>query len=93
MILGVYNTYISAISIVNMSVIFPMIIGIIIGSFVLMKIVKVLLTNFHSQTMFGIIGFSIGSLLVLYPNYSFNIESLISIILLFLGFIIGKNIK
>lgn len=93
MILGVYNTYISAVSIVNMSVIFPMIIGIIIGSFVLMKIVKVLLTNFHSQTMFGIIGFSIGSLLVLYPNYSFNIESLISIILLFLGFIIGKNIK
>lgn len=93
MILGVYNTYLSAVSIVNMNVIFPMIIGVIIGSFILMKIVKLLLTNFHSQTMFGIIGFSLGSIFILYPSYCFNLTSFISIIILALGFIIGKNIK
>lgn len=93
MILGVYNTYISAVSIVNMNVILPMIIGVIIGSIFLMKLIKILLINFHTKTMLGIIGFSIGSLLILYPNYSFNIESLISIVLLILGLIIGKNIK
>lgn len=93
MILGIYNTYLSAVSIVNMNVIFPMIIGVTVGSLILMKVIKKLLTYFHSQTMFGIIGFSLGSLLILYPTYSLNIESLISIIILILGFLVGKNIK
>lgn len=93
MILGVYNIYLSAVSIVNMNVITPILIGVIVGSLMLMKIVKVLLDKFHMQTMFGIIGFSLGSILILYPSYSFNLTSLISIIILALGFIIGKNIK
>ena len=36
--------------------------------------------------MFGIIGFSLGSVLILFPGYSFNLESIIGLILLcFLG--------
>ena len=92
MILGVYNTYLSAVSIVNMNVITPMLIGVIIGSLIFMKIIKILLNKFHFQTIMGIIGFSLGSLLILYPTYSLNIESLISIIILILGFLVGKNI-
>ena len=93
MLLGVYSTYLSAISVVNMTVIFPMIIGAGIGSIIFMKIIQKLLNKYHLQTLFGIIGFSLGSILILYPGYSFTLESLISIILLLLGFIIGKNIK
>lgn len=93
MLLGVYNTYLSAISVVNMNVLFPMMLGAGIGSIIFMKIIQSLLNKYHSQTIFGIIGFSLGSVLILYPGYSFNLESIISIILLFLGFIIGKNIK
>lgn len=92
MLLGVYSTYLSAISMVNMNVLFPMVIGIGIGSILFMKLIQFLLNKFHSQTMFGIIGFSLGSVLILYPTYSFNLESLIGIILLVLGFVIGKNI-
>lgn len=93
MLLGVYSTYLSAISVVNMNVLFPMMIGAGIGSIIFMKIIQKLLNKYHSQAMFGIIGFSLGSVLILYPGYSLNLESLISIILLILGFIIGKNIK
>ena len=93
MLLGVYPTYLSALSIVNMNVLLPMMIGAGIGSIIFMKIIQKLLNKYHSQTIFGIIGFSLGSILILYPGYSFNLESLISIILLILGFIIGKNIK
>lgn len=93
MLLGVYSTYLSAISIINMNVLFPMMLGAVIGCIIFMKIIQKLLNKYHSQTIFGIIGFSLGSVLILYPEYSFNLESLISIILLFLGFIIGKNIK
>lgn len=93
MLLGVYNTYLSALTVVNMNVIFPMLIGIGIGSIIFMKIIQILLNKFHSQTISGIIGFSLGSVLILFPGYSFNLESFIGIILLYLGFIIGKSIK
>lgn len=93
MLIGVYNTYISAVSIVNMNVIFPMIIGVIIGSIILMKIIKILLDKFHLQTISGIIGFSLGSIFILYPTYHFDLISFISILLLVLGFFVGKGIK
>lgn len=93
MILGVYNTYLSAVSIVNMNVIFPMLIGVIIGSLIFMKLIQILLNKFHSQTMFGIIGFSLGSILILCPTYTFNLSSFVGILLFILGFIIGKSIK
>lgn len=93
MLLGVYSTYLSALSVVNMTVLFPMMIGTGIGSIIFMKVIQKLLNKYHAQTLFGIIGFSLGSVLILYPGYSFSLESLISIILLILGFVIGKNIK
>ena len=93
MLLGVYSTYLTAVSVVNMTVLFPMMIGAGIGSIIFMKIIQKLLNKYHSQTLFGIIGFSLGSILILYPGYSINLKSLISIILLIFGFIIGENIK
>lgn len=93
MILGVYNIYLSAVSIVNMNVIFPMIIGVIIGSLIFIKLIKLLLDRFHIQTLFGIIGFSLGSIFILYPTYHLDLISIVSIFILIFGFIIGKNIK
>lgn len=93
MLLGVYSTYLSAVSVVNMSVLFPMMLGVGIGSIIFMKIIQKLLNKYHSETIFGIIGFSLGSVFILYPGYYFNLESIVSIIILILGFIIGKSIK
>ena len=70
-----------------------MIIGVSIGSIIFMKIIQYLLNKYHTQNMFGIIGFSLGSVLILFPGYSLNLESIIGLILLYLGFIIGKSIK
>ena len=88
MILSVYNTYLSAVSIVNMNVILPMIIGVIIGSFVFIKIIKLLLDRFHIQTLFGIIGFSLGSIFILYPTYHLDFISIFYIFLILFLFII-----
>ena len=93
MLLGIYSTYLSAVSMVNMTVLFPIMLGAGIGSIIFMKIIQYLLNKYHSQSIFGIIGFSLGSVLILYPGYAFNLTSFISIILLILGFVIGKNIK
>jgi len=93
MIFGIYSTYLSAISTLNISILLPMIIGVLTGSFMFMKFIQILLNRYHSQTMFGIIGFSLGSVLILFPGYSFNFESFVSIALLILSFILGKGIK
>lgn len=93
MLLGVYNSYLAAISGLNINFLLPMVMGVGIGSFIFMKIIQKLLNKYHSQTMFGIIGFSLGSVLILFPGYSFDLESLIGLILLYLGFHVGKNIK
>ena len=93
MLCGVYTTYLSALSIVNMNVLLPIMLGCGIGSIIFMKLIKILLDKYHSQTIFGIIGFSLGSVFILYPTYSFNLESLIGIILLIAGWIIGKLVK
>ena len=68
MFLGIYNTYLTAISTINISILIPMIIGIGIGSIVFMKIIQKLLNKFHSQTMFSIIGFSLGSVFIIFPR-------------------------
>lgn len=93
MILGVYNTYLNAISTLDISFLIPLLIGVGIGSIIFMKIIQIFLNKYHFQTMFGIIGFSLGSVLILFPGYSFNLESISALFLLVLGFIIGKNIK
>ena len=93
MFLGVYHTYLNALSSINIFVLLPMTLGIGIGSIIFMKIIQKFLNKYHSQTISGIIGFSSGSVLILFPGYGLNLESLIGIILLILGFVIGKNIK
>lgn len=92
MLLGIYSTYLSALSMVNMHVIFPLLIGIIIGSFFFMQLMQKFMHHFYSITIFSIIGFSLGSLLLLSPQYGFNYESIFGISLLILGFQIGKLI-
>jgi len=71
MLLGVYSTYLNALSTLNINVLFLMAIGLITGSFIFMKLIQFFLNKYHSQTMFGIIGFSLGSVLILFPRIRF----------------------
>ena len=57
MLLGIYYTYIEAISIVNLTILFPMGIGLIIGCILFLIIIKKVMNRFYSQTFYGIIGF------------------------------------
>ena len=69
MSLGVYTTYLNAIATANFHILFPIGIGILIGSFMFLKLIQFLLCNYHSQTFYAIIGFVLGSVLVIYPRY------------------------
>ncbi len=86
MALGVYSTYLNAIATVNLSILVPMGIGLVIGAILFLKVIQFLLLHYYTQTFYMIIGFVIGSVLILYPGISFTLEGCISILLFLLGF-------
>lgn len=86
MLLGVYSLYLSSVSTLYFPVLVPMAIGIILGSLLFMKIIKYLLDKFYIQTMFSIIGFTLGSVLVLFPEINSINETIIFILCGILGY-------
>ena len=69
MTLGVYTTYLTAVSNVDLSILSPMGIGLLIGSILFLKLIQFLFSKYYAQTFYGIIGFVLGSVLVLYPRF------------------------
>ena len=90
MLLGVYETYLYAVSIVNFRILLPMGIGLLIGGFLCMKLIQFLLNKYHSQTYYSILGFVIGSIFILVPNIGFNTTGIVSILFCFIGIIISS---
>ena len=74
MLMGVYNTYLVSVSYLNFPVLIPMGIGLVIGCIIFMIITKFLLNKFYAQTFYAIIGFTLGSILVLFPDVSFDLN-------------------
>ena len=71
MLLGIYELYLDAVSIIYLPFLFHLLIGIFLGSIFFMKLTKFLLDKFYPQTFFAIIGFTLGSVFILYPRFFF----------------------
>ena len=86
MLLGIYSTYIHSVSSFYIPILIPIGIGIIIGSFSFMRFINILLKNCYAKTFYSIIGFTIGSTLILIQDFSFDTSSIIVIPCIILGF-------
>ena len=84
--MGVYSSYLSAISTLNFGVLIPIGIGLILGGLIFMYGINFLFSHFKSYTYFLILGFVIGSCFVIYPGFIFNLEHLIAILIGFICF-------
>lgn len=93
MCLGVYSEYLTAISLLNIRILLPMCIGILFGSILWLKIITILLHKYHEATFYAIIGFTLGSIFVLYPGFSFDFIGLLSIILLIISTMISYKLS
>lgn len=89
MCLGVYSHYLNAVATANFAILFPMGIGLLLGSILFLKIIQFLLSKYYSQTFYTIIGFVLGSIFVLYPGITFNSQGILSIFLFVISFCIG----
>jgi putative membrane protein len=68
-------------------------IGIVLGSILFLKLIQYSLNYFFSQTYYAIIGFVLGSIIVLYPGFAFNLIGIVSILIFAICFYIGTNIN
>lgn len=93
MLLGVYSTYLLAVSTISFPILIPMGIGLVIGCIIFMIITKFLLNKFYAQTFYSIIGFSLGSIFVLLPNINSSFSLIISILCVCLGFLVSSMLK
>ena len=84
-LMGVYDAYLLSVSSLYIPFLLPLGIGLIIGSFICMKLIKFLLDNYYSQTFYCIIGFTLGSIFVLYPGISCLNDSILGALGLLLG--------
>lgn len=90
MLLGVYSIYLTGISTLSFNILIPIGIGLILGCFVFMKFTKFLLDKFHNITFAGIIGFTLGSIFVLFPSFASGVELLIILTCIILGLTISS---
>ena len=86
MLLGVYTIYLQSVSSIYFPVLIPMGIGLACGSLFFMNITKIMLNKFYAQTFYTIIGFTLGSILVLLPEISFDFNGIIALLCMILGF-------
>ncbi len=93
MILGTYEMYLDAVASIQIGVLFPMGIGLIVGGFLFLRLTQYLLKNYFAQMYYTIIGFVLGSLLILWPGFTFNFIGILSFVIFIICFFIGKNFE
>ena len=93
MMLGIYPMYLSAISNLDFSFLLPIGFGLMIGGIIFLFIINLLFKFAKSYTYFGIIGFVVSSIFVIYPGFSFDTQGFISAIFLVIFFIIGLKLS
>ena len=93
MLLGVYSIYLDAVSTLNLLILIPMAIGIALGSLIWLKLIQYLLKNYHSQTLFSITGFVLGSTLFLFPGFSLDFAHLLYIFIFVISILFSYRLS
>ena len=90
--LGVYSSYLTAISTLNFNFLIPIGIGLALGSVVFMYLINFLFSHFKSYTYFFILGFVIGSCFVIFPGFSLDLKHIFGILIGFICFYFVKKL-
>lgn len=85
MLLGVYSSYLTSVSSLYMPILIPIAIGLVLGSLVFMKVTKYCLDHFYAETFYTIIGFTLGSILVIWPDFTPDLSGVFSFLCMMIG--------
>lgn len=93
MLLGIYNSYLFAVSNLSLNFLLPFAFGVCIGSLIFMIIIKFLFKHFYTQTFYSIIGFTFGSIFVLLPTITTPIDIILFLLCITFGYIISYKLQ
>ena len=95
MILGLYDYFLRFISfsfsIKDIIDFYPFILGVVIGIISLVKLINYLFKKYHQEFYSSIIGFVLGSIISIFPGFTFNSYYIISVIFMILIFLFLFN--
>ncbi|MCL2565137.1 MAG: DUF368 domain-containing protein [Defluviitaleaceae bacterium] len=79
LIFGIYTIYIEAVATINLIVLAVFVVSMVFGVLAGIVLTKKMLDSYSQTLYFSILGFIIGSLFIIYPGFSVDIEGLLSI--------------
>lgn len=85
MLLGVYSSYLTSVASIYLPILAPIGIGLALGCLVFMKITKYCLDHFYAETFYTIIGFTLGSILVIWPEFTPDLSGAFSFFCMMIG--------
>jgi putative membrane protein len=78
---GAYTVFVESISTLNFAIIAVIGTGMILGALTGVKLVKIVLKHFPHELYCAVLGFIIGSIFIIYPGFTFDVEGFAAIVL------------
>lgn len=85
LLLGVYYSILGAVADLNIPILIPVALGVLVGVLATSKLIDILLKKVPEITYSAILGFVLGSLVVIYPGFTFSIQGVIAVVVLIIG--------
>lgn len=93
MYLGAYQMILEGMARIDLAVIIPVGVGFIISIIVFAKIISLLFKRYYGYTYYAVLGFVIGSIIIIFPGVEFEVEYLLSILLFVIGFFLSLSLS
>ena len=93
LIFGIYAIYIEAISTLNPVMLSVFVISMVLGVLAGIVFTKKMLDSYSQTLYFSILGFIIGSLFIIYPGFSIDMEGILSVVLAFLSAVFAYRLS
>lgn len=88
-LLGIYNSIISAVSHFQIKILIPFGVGVVLGFVVMVKLIEYMLKKFKVQSYMAILGLVVGSIVSIFPGFEFSSIGIYCIITFIFGFLIS----
>lgn len=88
-LLGIYNSIISAVSHFQIKILIPFGVGVVLGFVVMVKLIEYMLKKFKVQSYMAILGLVVGSIVSIFPGFEFSSIGISCIITFIFGFLIS----
>jgi putative membrane protein len=80
LLMGGYFMTLKAISAMELTILIPVVAGVVVGGFFGVRIIRNLLKDHPQNLYFGILGLMVGSIFIIYPGIQINLQGLASLI-------------